>query len=119
MVEILNTQKPDLFAARLSGKVGKEEYDLIVPALEAQIAQQGKIDLYWEMTDFEGWSAGAMWEDIKFDVKHVNSFRKVAIVGDETWENTITKLIKPFTTAEVQFFPATQRAEAMAWVNLP
>ncbi|QHL85968.1 hypothetical protein GU926_00315 [Nibribacter ruber] len=38
-------------------------------------------------------------------------------MGDKTWEQTLATAIKPFTTAQVKFFPAEQQTEAMAWVQ--
>ncbi|MGV3539580.1 MAG: STAS/SEC14 domain-containing protein [Rufibacter sp.] len=118
MIELINTENPEVFAVRVSGTLGKEEYDLLVPALESQIQQQGKINLYWEMSHFEGWSPGGLWEDLKFDAKHVNSFGRIALVGDQKWEQWLTQLMKPFTTAQVKFFETDDHDAAKEWVGL-
>jgi hypothetical protein len=117
MVKSIETPKENLVVVRLSGSLDKQDYDRLVPVLESKINQFGKIDLYWEMEASEGWHLGGLWEDLKFDVKHVNSFRKVAIVGDKQWEKWIAQLIKPFTTAEIHYFDAQQKEEALAWVS--
>ena len=118
MVTNIETTKADLVAIRLTGTLERKDYDQLVPVLESKINEFGKIDLYWEMEGVTGWDPGAAWQDIKFDVKHVNSFRKVAIVGDRKWEEWIVRMIKPFTTAEISYFDSGQKAEAMAWVSL-
>jgi hypothetical protein len=38
------------------------------------------------MDDFHGWTAGAMWEDTKFDLKHWKDIERLAIVGETKWE---------------------------------
>ena len=118
MVTNIETTKGDLIAIRLTGSLVKQDYDQLLPILESKIKQFGKIDLYWEMDGVDSWQPGGLWQDIKFDVQHVNSFNKVAIVGDKKWEEWIAKIIKPFTTAEIGYFETTQKAEAMAWVGL-
>jgi len=118
MVTNIETTREDLIAIRLTGTLDKQDYDQLIPVLESKINQFGKIDLYWEMEGVVGWQPGGLWQDIKFDVKHVNSFGKVAIVGDKKWEEWIARMIKPFTTAEIGYFDTGQKAEAMAWVGL-
>lgn len=117
MVQLLKTDKPDLFAVMLADSLSGEDYNRIVPPMEAKIAQHGKINLYWEMVDFDGWQPEGLWKDLKFDVKHINSFHKVAMVGEKKWQDWLTQLTKPFTPAEVRYFDLSQREEAMRWVN--
>lgn len=117
MVSQLATVKDNLVAVSVSGHLDKHDYEKIIPVLEQKIAQHGKINLYWEMVGFEGWHLDGLWKDLKFDVKHINDFRKIAIVGDKKWEEWIATMIKPFTTAEVKYFNELHRDEAMAWIN--
>ncbi|ARS38056.1 hypothetical protein CA264_21130 (plasmid) [Pontibacter actiniarum] len=117
MVQAIETGKSDLVALKFTGSLDKEDYTLIVPSMEEKIDRFGKISLYWEMDNVEGWEPGGLWEDLKFDIQHTNNFNRIAIVGDRNWENWITKLMKPFTSAEVKYFDLQQREEAMAWVR--
>ena len=117
MINSIQTGIENLVAIRLSGTLDKQDYDQLIPVLESKINQFGKIDMYWEMEASAGWQPNALWQDIKFDIKHINSFRKVAIVGDKKWEDLIAKLIKPFTTAEIRYFDTQQKDAAMAWVS--
>ena len=55
---------------RVTGKLTKESYQKFVPAVDAQIKQHGKLRILFVMQDFHGWTVGAMWEDLKFDLKH-------------------------------------------------
>ena len=37
----------------------------------AELSQRpGKLRLLFDMIGFEGWDAGALWDEIKFDLKH-------------------------------------------------
>jgi hypothetical protein len=117
MVSSIETNRESLAAFRLTGALDKKDYAFLIPVLEDKISRFGKIDLYWEMVASEGWNLEGLWEDLKFDLKHMNSFRKVAIVGDKKWEEWIAAIIKPFTSAEIKYFHVPQREEAMAWVS--
>jgi hypothetical protein len=117
MVSSIATDKEDLAAFRLTGALDKKDYDFLIPIVEEKLSRFGKINLYWEMVASEGWNLEGLWEDLKFDLTHLNSFRKVAIVGDKKWEEWIATISKPFTSAEVKYFYEPQREEALAWVS--
>ena len=106
-----------VFIVRLSGKLTREDYETFVPALERRITQHGKIGMLVEMHDFHGWTAGALWEDVKFDVRHFADIDRLALVGDWKWEKGMAVFCKPFTRAEVRFFGPDKRAEALQWVR--
>ena len=119
MVVSIETKRGDLVAIRVTGTLGKQDYDQLIPVLETKIKQFGKIDLYWEMEALEGWNLSGLWEDLKFDMTHLNSFRKVALVGDKKWEEWVARIIKPFSTAEIRYFDVRQKDKALEWLNQP
>ena len=99
-----------------TGKLTKEFYEAFVPVIEEQIKQFGKLRLLFIMHDFHGWTAGALWEDMKFDMKHWNDIERLAIVGESKWEKGMATFCKPFTKAKVQYFDHAQLEEAKAWI---
>ena len=100
-----------------SGKLTKEFYETFVPAVEAQIKESGKLRVLFIMQDFHGWTAGALWEDIKFDMKHWNDIERLAIVGESKWEEGMAVFCKPFTGAKVKYFDNEKIDEARAWIG--
>ena len=69
------------------------------------------------MRDFHGWTAGALWEDIKFDVRHFRDIERLALVGEKKWEKGMAVFCKPFTTAKVRYFERAKADEARAWLQ--
>jgi hypothetical protein len=67
---------------KISGKLSKEDYQEFVPRVEKLIKDHGRIRMLVAMHDFHGWEMGALWEDIKFDVKHFGDIERLALVGD-------------------------------------
>src|SRR5919106_311369 len=57
----------------VSGKLTHSDYDRFVPAFERLVKQHGKIRVLFDMTDFHGWEAAALGDDIKFDLKHFSA----------------------------------------------
>ena len=101
----------------VSGKLEKEDYELLVPEMERAIEQHGKIRLLFELLDFQGWSASAAWEDTKFGVKHFHDIERLAIVGDNKWEKGMAFIARPFTMAKVHYFDIAEWDEAERWLK--
>jgi hypothetical protein len=106
-----------VLVAKLSGKLMKADYQQFVPEVEHLIREHGKIRVLVEMHDFHGWSTGALWEDIQFDRKHFRDIERLALVGDRTWEAGMAAFCKPFTTAAVRYFDASEGDAAFCWVT--
>ncbi len=114
-LKVISTGK--LLHVQATGKLTKEAYATFVPLIEEQIQQCGKIRVLFEMHDFHGWTAGAMWEDIKFDVKHWKDVERLAIVGESKWEQGMAVFCKPFTAAKIKYFDHSQAEEAKSWLE--
>lgn len=94
-----------------------EDYQKIIPAIKEKVKKYTMVRWYFEMHDFEGWSLGALWEDLKLDFQNRNNFEKIAMVGSKKWEEKLTDLMKPFTDADIRFFDLGQKEEARTWIN--
>ena len=69
------------------------------------------------MAGFHGWEAGAMWEDIKFDMKHFADIERLAMVGEKKWQHGMATFCKPFTKATIRYFDHADAAEARKWLG--
>ncbi|HET8839026.1 MAG TPA: STAS/SEC14 domain-containing protein [Flavobacteriaceae bacterium] len=119
MIQILEQTQGNIIATKATGKLTQTDYDKLLPLLNDKLGKYPKIRWYFEMEDFEGWDPKAFWEDVKFDFKHAADFDKVAMVGEKKWEEWMADLMKPFTAAEVKYFDAVQREEAIKWIKKP
>jgi hypothetical protein len=101
---------------KISGKLSKEDYQEFVPRVEKLIKDHGRIRMLVTMHDFHGWEMGALWEDIKFDIKHFGDIERLALVGDSKWEAGMAKFCKPFTKAKIEYFDETKAERAREWI---
>jgi hypothetical protein len=106
-----------VLAIKINGKLSKEDYEQFVPKVEELIKQQGKVRILMEMHDFHGWEMGALWEDIKFDVKHFRDIERLAMIGESKWEAGMAVFCKPFTTAKIKYFDASNADDARQWIR--
>lgn len=77
----------NLVALKLSGKLHDADYKQFMPVIQAA-AEKGKLHLLVEM-----------------------------MIGDKQWQAWMTKICKPFTRAQIQYFDASDAQNAWAWVQ--
>jgi len=103
----------------VSGMVVKADYENFVPEFEQLVAAHGKWRVLFDVTELSGWDAGALWEEIKFDVKHLSDFERIAVIGDQKWAEVMTSLCRPFAHAELRYFDEDHIEEARKWLDNP
>lgn len=117
MIQILGQTSGNIIATKATEKLTEADYNKLLPILNNMLKQHSKFRWYFEMENFDGWELKAFWEDIKFDAKHANDFEKVAMVGENQWQEWMTDLMKPLTSAEVRYFDLSQKEEAAQWIK--
>jgi hypothetical protein len=80
---IVITEKSEgkVLEVRVSGKLVHEDYQQFVPEFERLVKQNGRIRVLFVMLDFQGWEGSALWDDIKFELKHFSDIERLAMVG--------------------------------------
>lgn len=100
----------------VTGKLTHADYDRFVPMFEQRARDHGRIRVLFHMTDFHGWEPAALWDDIKFDVKHFSDIERIAMVGDAGWEKGMSAFCRPFTSATIRYFDREAIDEARTWL---
>ena len=99
------------------GKLTDEDYRVMIPMVERALkeAKGLEVNLLVDMTAFKGWDEfKAMLDEIKFAFKHINDFKKIAVVGKKKREGIAIKIWSFLSKAKVKFF--TDKAKAIAWL---
>ena len=116
-IQITEEDNGKVVVVRISGTVQKKDYVKFVPEVDRLVQQHGKLRMLFEMLDFHGWTAGAMWEDTKFAFHHFRSIERLAIIGEKKWQKGMATFCRPFTAAEVRYFERSQEQEAHDWLQ--
>lgn len=117
MFEMLPVNDRHILAFKASGKLSDADYRAFIPELEQRIREAGRISLYIELDDFQGWEARAAWDDLRFGLQHDRDFKRIAIVGDNAWEHAGTALANFFTRTPIRFFPKQDAKKAWDWLE--
>lgn len=116
MIELLTGLPAHTVGFKLSGKLHDEDYKKFVPLVDAELTAASKVNVLAQFHDFHGWDLHALWDDIKFSTTHCAKIKRVAIVGDKTWEKWMAAVCKPFTLATVRYFDAAAIDAAKSWI---
>ena len=93
------------------------DFDHFVPEFERFASLHGKLRVLFDLTGFHGWEAGALWDEIQFDIKHYADIERLAVVGDRKWQQGMAAFFKPFTKATSRYFDHADAAEARKWLD--
>ncbi len=103
----------------LEARVSTEEFDRVATRLEAFIKRHGRVRVLEIVKDFEGMDASAFWHDIKFSLRHVKDFSRVAIVANPDTRHLWSNLVAPFMACEVEHFAPSEVEAARDWLMWP
>jgi hypothetical protein len=117
MIEQLSGLPVQTLGFKLSGKLHDEDYKRFVPQVDAELAKVGKVNMLVRFHDFHGWDLHALWDDIKFATTHCTKIKRIAVVGEKTWEKWMAVICKPFTLAKVRYFDAGEFDAAKEWLT--
>ncbi len=116
MIEALSDLPAGVTGFEISGKLRAEDYrDVVLPAVE-RAAANGEVRYLIVISDFEGMSGAALWEDLKMGIEHIRAFKRIAVVTDISWVHHLTGLFGWMTPGETKIFPIAEREAAIAWV---
>jgi len=97
-----------ILALRLSGTVEKEDIQKIESAYADKKATQDRMGFLVDMTDWSDMTADALAEDVKFELRLLNtlrSFPKMAIVSKKQFVAAIMNFLNPlFPMIEIRCF---------------
>ena len=116
-IQLSEDNEAGLLVIHVTGKLVKADYAEFVAEFERCLKERGKLRVLFDMTGFYGWDVGAMWEDIKFDVKHFADISRLAMVGEKKWQHGMAEFFRPFTRATTRYFDRTEAAEARNWLS--
>lgn len=117
MIKINDRTKDELLALEAEGKINKMDYEKIVPVIDEMVKKYGKLKGYLEVHDLDTVTPQAFWEEIKADIKYLNNFDKIAVVGDATWKELLTKMVDLVPGLKTRYYEFHEKEMAFKWLN--
>jgi hypothetical protein len=123
MIERIDEMPDGTIGFTFSGEVTRADYEqtLIPPIREAIESEEQIRCLCLLGPEFEGYEAGAMWEDLKtgarYGLGHLSSWHRMALVTDVGWVRHATALFGWMSPGELKLFAGDELEQAKEWVS--
>ena len=116
MIEPLADLPDGVIGFEVVGEVHADDYTgTLIPALEAA-AEAGEVNLVFVLGDrYEGYSAGAAWQDTKLGMRHHMHWHRTALVTDVGWISHVSSTLGFMVPGDFRAFSLAERADAIAW----
>jgi hypothetical protein len=117
MIRVLSDMPAGVLGLEAIDDVEEEDYrDVLVPAVEAAIAEHGKVRLVYVLgPEFDEYEGEAVWEDLKLGARHVSSFERIAVVTDARWVGPAMRVFSILFPGRARAFPLAERDAATRW----
>lgn len=113
--EILST-RGEVLTARITGTLAQSELAALHQAAADVIRQYGHVRMLIISQDFQGWQKGDDWDDLSF-MENDPFIRKMAIVGDEEWEEPALLFAgQTMRKFPIEYFQSGDLDRAKAWL---
>ena len=98
------------------GKLTHADYQIITPLIDGALGavKEPKVRMLVDASELDGWELRAAWDDLKLGLKHGSDFEKIAIFGNQRWQDLAAKVGSWFLSGEVRSFD--DRDAALAWL---
>ena len=122
MIEPIEEMPKGTIGFCFSGEVSRADYDdVLVPALNEAFESGEPVRCLCQLgPGFEGYEAGAVWEDIKtgarFGVGHLPAWKRTALATDVEWVQHVTALFGWMAPGELKVFSIEELEQAKSWV---
>lgn len=119
MIRVLDDLPAGVLGFEASGKLTTRDYtEVLEPAIDAATSGGGRIRILLDFSgSFEGFEAGALWQDLKTGVRDWNAWERIALVTDHGWMRDGLAVFSWAVPGDVKAFPAGDRADAIAWLR--
>lgn len=109
----------DVVGIDARGLISSEDYrDTLEPLVADKLTQHDKLKMLIVAGPyFDGYSAGALWDDTRFGFSHLTTFSKLALVTDHEWLRQAAKLFGSLMPTEVMVFATAELADARKWIE--
>lgn len=121
MIRLLPDLPQNVVGAEAVGRLESADYlDVLEPAVDGALKRNDRLRLLLVLgAEFEGYSAGAAWEDTKLGIGHWSAWERIAVVTDRNWISDTIKALSWMLPGEVRVFRTEQRDEAVSWISAP
>lgn len=119
MIELMPTLPNNVVGFVIRGEATASDYEtVLIPEVESRLQNLKKIRIFCHLgADFSGFSAAAMWDDLKIGIKHLTVWEKIVIVTDKDWIKTGINTFDNVIPCPIKVFDNEHLEQAKIWIS--
>lgn len=119
MIEQLEGMPAGTIGFRAVGTVEPDDYkNVLDPAIDALLAEHDKLNLIYVIgDDFDRYSVGAIWQDVRLGARSPKVWGRIALVTDHDWLRHAMAIFDPITPGDCKVFALSEQDAAVTWVG--
>ncbi|URM33379.1 STAS/SEC14 domain-containing protein [Cytobacillus firmus] len=116
MLQFIESRSPSTIALAFNGNATKEDAEKLDQYVRENYKDDQKFNILAIMTDVDGTTFQGATEGMEFDIKRWKQFNKFAVVSDQDWIGTVSKVTNYLPGITVEYFEGHQLEEAWSWI---
>jgi hypothetical protein len=108
-----------LVVVTVDGRVTQADLKRFVERFEAFVGAHKPVRILQIVRSLSGVEPAALWQDLTFGLRHLDSFSRAAIVTDMPWVEWSARFLEPFVRAELRHFRLDELDDARDWLLRP
>ena len=119
MIEEIEGRPEGTLEFRISGSVTGGDYDeVLTPAIDRALEEHDRIRLLCQVgPDFERYSLGAAWDDMRLGLRHWSGFERMALATDVGWMATMVRALGFAMPCPIRVFEHDELDVARRWLS--
>lgn len=106
-----------LVTVRITGKLTCSDMNGIKKVAREKLHPGDRVRVLVLAEDFEGWEKGGNWGDVSFQAQFDGNIEKMAIVGEQQWEETMLLFTaKGLRRFPIEYFLPQDMRSARQWL---
>ncbi len=117
MYHILSKSRDNVIGIRVTGYMSAEDYDTLLPFVEKMITRYNTIRVVSDLREFKSVSFWGTLKTLPFAFKYSSHVDRKAVITDQSWIYTWSRVLSPFFKTDVRCFPSSQADKAWEWIE--
>ncbi len=119
MLRVLTDLPEGITGVKAVGRVSREDYEqTLEPLLDRARTEGRRMRFLYELgSEFEGFTPGAAWEDLRLGMRSMQLFDGCAVLGDHPVMRGALRVATFLMPCPIRVFPETAREEALSWLR--
>jgi hypothetical protein len=117
MIRRLDDVGGGVLAYEASGTITRDDVRVVQDDLLTGNAPARGRRVLVDIVDVDGATMQAVWQDVKHTLDYVRYVDRMAVVGDERWQEWVAQAARLVPGVRVRYFEPDQRLEARSWLG--